>query len=101
MSFDVLRGMNGWVVENSEELSRLEADPSPFLAKKDGMTLRISKATIVDQFEIRSPPTAESPTVEHHQGLAEWRLTWDGYDVARGRSLEDILHKTEKFMKYK
>lgn len=101
MSFDVLRGLNGWTIEGSEELEQLEIDPSLFLAKKDNMTLRLSKTAVVDHFEITSPPTAETPTVDQHQGLAEWRLTWEGYDVARGRSLEDILYKTEKFMKYK
>jgi hypothetical protein len=101
MSFDVLRGLNGWMVEGSEDLDQLELNPSLFIAKKDNSTLRLSKTTVVDRFEIVSPPSAETPTTSNHQGLAEWRLTWDEYDVARGRSLQDILYKTEKFMKYK
>lgn len=101
MSFEVLRGLNGWIVEGVENLEQLEENPSLFLAKKDDSKLRLSKITIVDRFEINSPPNAKTPTVDKYQGLAEWRLTWNEYDVARGRSLEDIIEKTEKFMKYK
>lgn len=101
MSFEVLRGLNGWIVEGVEDFEQLEINPSLFLAKKDDSTLRLSKTTIVDRFEINSPPTAKNPTTDKYKGLAEWRLTWNEYDVARGRSLEDIIEKTEKFMKFK
>ncbi|MFZ8477666.1 hypothetical protein ACO1MN_15505, partial [Staphylococcus aureus] len=78
----------------------MEANPTLFVAKKDEWTLRLAKAMIVDRFDVTGPPTTDRQSMaEHHMALSEWRLSWDGYDVARGRSLEDILEKTEKFMR--
>lgn len=101
MSFETLRGLNGWTVEGIDDVMLLDGNPSLFHAMKNNWKLTLHKTIIVDGFEVNSPPSDDQPTVEQHPGLAEWRLNWSGYDVARGRSLEDILSKTARFMRYK
>lgn len=101
MSFETLRGVNGWKVEGADDLGMLENDPSLFVATKADWKLALHRTIIVEKFSVQDPPSVGEQTTQEHPGYSEWRLRWNDHDVQRGRSLEDILEKTERFMRYK
>jgi hypothetical protein len=101
MSFEKLRGLNGWTVRGIDDPVLLESDPSVFSAEKGTWKLSIYKKTLVEGIRLSPPPVAGDKDTTEFMDISDWRLRWGKYDVARGRSLKQIMDKAVKFMSTK
>jgi hypothetical protein len=100
MSFELKKEVNGWKVYGTDDLDALQNDPSLFRAEKADQNLVIRHSVLFEGLTIETPPTEDKQAVSEYQGYSDWRLRWQGYDIARGRTLEEILKKAVRFMEY-
>src|SRR5437868_6960966 len=90
--------INGWTVAGADDIAILAAKPELFSATRGGVTLTIHSSNLVSSLTVSSPPTEETSQEQTFLGLTEWRLRRDGYDIARARSLEGLLEKTQSIL---
>ena len=94
---EVPKEVNGWTTSGTD-LELLQQQPNLFSAEKNGRKLTIRRVVLAEGVIVSSPPTQEQAISQSIPGLIDWRLHWNGYDIARGRNLEQILQKALKFM---
>lgn len=99
MSFNFPNSVNGWSITGTTDLPSLETHPELFEANKNGRRLTLRQTVLVPSLAVKSAPSEKKVDVgQIVPMLADWRLHYNGYDVARGRNLEHILQKALSFM---
>jgi len=92
------KGVNGWTVAGTNDLDLLDKQPELFQAEKNGRTLTLRRTVLVPTLAVNSPPVEDRPGQQQVATVLDWRLHFNGYDIARGRSLDNILQKAVSFM---
>jgi len=99
MSFEIPKGINGWLVTGADDLELLERQPDLFSAEKNGNKLTIRYNILAEGVTVNAPPVGEQKYKQEVRRVADWRLRYNGYDVAIGRSVSHVLEKAINFMK--
>jgi hypothetical protein len=87
---ELKRGLNGWVVEGSDDLAALGGDPTLFVARKGQNVITLSNSVIMEGMRVTDDTDLSSVT--------SWKLNLNGMTMAFARNLEGILKKAASLM---